>query len=58
MTVQNPIIPGFFPDPSCIKVGSSFYLVNSSFQFFPGITIHESIDSVNWKHIGKIPPDI
>ncbi|KIW65331.1 hypothetical protein PV04_07600 [Phialophora macrospora] len=53
MSVKNPIISGFFPDPSCIKVGSSFYVANSSFQFFPGIPIHESKDLVNWTHIGN-----
>ncbi|KAG0645872.1 Glycosyl hydrolase family 43A [Hyphodiscus hymeniophilus] len=51
MPVSNPILPGFFPDPSCIKVGSYFYLANSSFQFFPGIPIHKSKDLVNWTHI-------
>jgi beta-xylosidase len=56
MSVKNPIISGFFPDPSCIKVGSSFYVANSSFQFFPGIPIHESKDLVNWTHIGSLVP--
>ncbi|KAF9886706.1 hypothetical protein FE257_011220 [Aspergillus nanangensis] len=50
---QNPILPGFYPDPSCILVGDTFYLANSSFQFFPGIPIHKSKDLVNWKHIGN-----
>ncbi|KAL2811962.1 glycosyl hydrolase [Aspergillus granulosus] len=53
MSFTNPIIPGFYPDPSCIRVGDTFYLVNSSFQFFPGIPIHKSKDLVNWEHIGN-----
>ncbi|RDW76292.1 uncharacterized protein DSM5745_06284 [Aspergillus mulundensis] len=52
MAFTNPIITGFYPDPSCIRVGDTFYLANSSFQFFPGIPIHKSKDLVNWEHIG------
>ena len=36
---QNPIIPGFHPDPSVCRVGDTFYLVNSSFQYYPGVPI-------------------
>ncbi|KAL3466951.1 glycosyl hydrolase [Aspergillus heterothallicus] len=53
MSFTNPIIPGFFPDPSCIRVGDTYYLANSSFQFFPGIPIHKSKDLINWEHIGN-----
>ncbi|KAL4905773.1 hypothetical protein BDW74DRAFT_177471 [Aspergillus multicolor] len=53
MSFTNPIIPGFYPDPSCIRVGDTFYLANSSFQFFPGIPIHKSKDLINWEHIGN-----
>ncbi|KAE8139853.1 glycosyl hydrolase [Aspergillus pseudotamarii] len=49
----NPIIPGFYPDPSCIRVGDAFYMANSSFQFFPGIPIHKSKDLINWELIGN-----
>ncbi|KAH6613001.1 beta-xylosidase [Boeremia exigua] len=48
----NPILPGFFPDPSCIRVDDTFYMINSSFQFFPGLPIHISKDLVNWKLVG------
>ncbi len=48
----NPILPGFYPDPSICSVGDDFYLVNSSFEWFPGIPIHHSKDLVNWKLIG------
>lgn len=45
---SNPIIPGFAPDPSIIRVGSDFYLINSSFEYFPGIPIYHSRDLVSW----------
>ncbi len=48
----NPVIPGFHPDPSVCRVGDDFYLVNSSFQFFPGVPIFHSKDLVNWEQIG------
>ena len=42
MQFRNPIIPGYNPDPSITRVGDTFYLVNSSFEFFPGVPIRES----------------
>ena len=50
----NPILAGFYPDPSFCKKGDTFYLVNSSFAFFPGVPIFESQDLVNWKQIGHV----
>lgn len=52
-TALNPIIPGFAPDPSCIRVGSTYYLVNSTFNWFPGLPIYTSTDLVSWKHVGN-----
>lgn len=52
MKYTNPVIKGFYPDPSVCKVGSSYYLVCSSFQFFPGVPIFESKDLINWTQIG------
>ncbi|KAJ5200639.1 Concanavalin A-like lectin/glucanase subgroup [Penicillium cf. griseofulvum] len=49
----NPIIPGFSPDPSVVKVGDWFYLINSSFHFFPGLPIYASKDLVSWEQIGN-----
>jgi xylan 1,4-beta-xylosidase len=49
---QNPIIPGFHPDPSVCRVGDDFYIVNSSFEYFPGVPIFHSKDLVNWEQIG------
>ncbi len=53
-TFQNPIIPGFHPDPSICRVGNDYYLVNSSFEWFPGIPIFHSKDLVNWEQIGHV----
>lgn len=52
--IQNPIIPGFHPDPSVCRVGDTFYLVNSSFQYFPGVPIFQSKDMMNWEQIGNV----
>ena len=49
---KNPILQGSYPDPSIVRVGGNFYLVNSSFEFFPGLPIHHSTDLVNWTLIG------
>lgn len=49
---RNPVIPGFHPDPSVCRVGDDFYLVNSSFQYFPGVPLFHSKDLVNWTQIG------
>ena len=53
-TFQNPVIPGFYPDPSMCRVGDDYYLVNSTFEWFPGIPIFHSKDLVNWKQIGHV----
>lgn len=52
MKYQNPVIPGFYPDPSVCRVGDDYYLVNSSFAYFPGVPIWHSKDLVHWRHIG------
>ena len=49
---SNPIIPGGYPDPSICKVGDTYYIVNSSFEYFPGLPIHKSKDLINWELIG------
>ena len=48
----NPIISGAHPDPSICRVGDDYYIVNSSFEYFPGLPIHHSKDLVNWDLIG------
>lgn len=50
---RNPIIPGFQPDPSIVRVKDDYYLINSSFAFFPGIPIFHSRDLVNWRQLGN-----
>jgi alpha-N-arabinofuranosidase len=49
---KNPIIPGFHPDPSICRVGGDYYLVTSTFEYFPGVPIFHSRDLVHWKKIG------
>ena len=44
----NPVVPGFFPDPSVCRVGDDYYLACSSFEYFPGVPIHHSADLVTW----------
>lgn len=53
----NPVVPGFFPDPSIVRVGEDYYLVNSTFQYFPGIIISHSKDLVHWEQIGHVFTD-
>lgn len=54
MTYNNPVVPGFRPDPSVCRVGKDFYLVNSSFEYFPAIPIYHSTDLVSWEQIGHV----
>ena len=51
-TFANPILRGGYPDPSICRVNDDFYIVNSSFEYFPGLPIHQSKDLVNWKLVG------
>ena len=54
MSPINPIIPGFSPDPSIVKLDECYFLVNSTFHMFPGIPVYVSKDLLSWKQIGKI----
>ncbi|HVI30748.1 glycoside hydrolase family 43 protein [Phenylobacterium sp.] len=47
--IRNPILPGFNPDPSIVRVGEDFYVATSTFEWFPGVQIHHSRDLVNWR---------
>lgn len=51
---RNPVIAGFHPDPSICRVDSDYYLVNSSFEYFPGVPLFHSRDLVNWEQIGHV----
>lgn len=53
MHYDNPILRGFHPDPSVCRVGDDYYLVVSSFEYFPGIPLYHSRDLVNWTQIGN-----
>src|SRR5262249_38247823 len=54
VSVRNPVIPGFFPDPSVCRAGEDYYLVCSSFEYFPGVPIFHSRDLLNWRQIGNV----
>lgn len=54
---HNPILAGYYPDPSITRAGDKYYLVNSTFAHWPGIPIHESADLVHWKLIGHALSD-
>ena len=49
MTLRNPILPGFNPDPSIVRVGEDYYIATSTFEWFPGVQIHHSRDLVHWR---------
>ncbi len=48
-TIRNPILPGFNPDPSIVRVGVDYYIATSTFEWFPGVQIHHSRDLVHWR---------
>lgn len=57
--LTNPVLPGFSPDPSVVRVGEWYYLANSSFEWFPIIPIHRSKDLLNWEFVGSLQgPDV
>jgi xylan 1,4-beta-xylosidase len=47
--IRNPILPGFNPDPSIVRVGDDYYIATSTFEWYPGVQIHHSRDLVNWR---------
>ena len=54
ITCKNPILSGFYPDPSICRVGEWFYLVTSTFAYFPGIPVFRSRNLAQWEQIGNI----
>ena len=50
---HNPILPGFNPDPSIVRVGEDFYIATSTFEWFPGVQIHHSRDLVHWRMVAR-----
>lgn len=53
MKIKNPILPGFNPDPSIIRVDDDYYIATSTFEWFPGVQIHHSKDLINWKLVTR-----
>jgi len=53
MTIRNPILTGFNPDPSIVRVGDDFYVATSTFEWFPGVQIHHSRDLVHWELVTR-----
>jgi len=51
--ICNPVVRGFNPDPSIIRVGGDYYIATSTFEWFPGILIHHSTDLVNWHVVAR-----
>jgi xylan 1,4-beta-xylosidase len=51
MDIDNPVLPGFHPDPSILRVGRDFYIATSTFEWWPGVRIHHSRDLVHWQHL-------
>lgn len=50
--IRNPVLPGFYPDPSVCRVGSDYYLVTSSFEYVPAVPVFHSTDLQTWRQIG------
>src|SRR3990172_4519820 len=53
-TYANPILAGFYPDPSLFRVGDDYYLVTSTFSYYPGVPIFHSRDLLHWQQIGYV----
>ncbi|HMJ54036.1 MAG TPA: glycoside hydrolase family 43 protein [Polyangiaceae bacterium] len=54
LTYRNPVLPGVHPDPSVVRVGEWFYLVNSSLEMFPGVPLYRSRNLVHWQPLGHV----
>ncbi|WP_323815135.1 glycoside hydrolase family 43 protein [Cellvibrio sp. NN19] len=52
--IQNPILRGFNPDPSIVRVGDDYYIATSTFEWFPGVQIHHSRDLKHWQLLGQV----
>lgn len=55
--IINPVLKGFNPDPSIVRVGDDYYIATSTFEWFPGVQIHHSKDMVNWRLLGRVLDD-
>jgi xylan 1,4-beta-xylosidase len=50
--IYNPVLPGFHPDPSILRVGTDYYIATSTFEWYPGVRLHHSTDLVTWRALG------
>ncbi|MCT2592860.1 glycoside hydrolase family 43 protein [Streptomyces sp. N2-109] len=53
-SIHNPVLPGFHPDPSIVYADGWYYLVTSTFEWYPGVPVHRSADLVHWELTGHI----
>ncbi|MFC7546836.1 glycoside hydrolase family 43 protein [Plantactinospora sp. GCM10030261] len=53
-SIRNPVLTGFHPDPSILRVGDDYYLATSTFEWYPGVRVHHSRDLVHWRALGGI----
>lgn len=53
-SIRNPVLPGFHPDPSILRVEDDYYLATSTFEWYPGVRLHHSRDLVHWRPLGGI----
>ncbi len=54
ITIHNPVLRGFHADPSIVRVGDTYYIATSTFEWFPGVRVHESRDLANWNVVGGV----
>ena len=52
--IRNPVLAGFHPDPSILRVGSDYYIATSTFEWYPGVRLHHSTDLVDWRPLGGV----
>ncbi|WP_317619783.1 family 43 glycosylhydrolase [Nonomuraea phyllanthi] len=52
--IRDPVLPGFHPDPSVLRVGDGYHLATSTFEWYPGVRVHHSRDLVHWRPLGGI----
>jgi len=53
LKIRNPILPGFNPDPSIVRVAGDYYIATSTFEWFPGVQIHHSRDLIHWRLLSR-----
>ncbi len=58
MKANNPILPGFHPDPCALRVGRDWYVATSTFEWFPGVEIHHSVDLLHWDLVARPLADV